>query len=266
MEKTTIFGIIAGLIFLVSAILMNGEVKYFLNLPGVLIVVGGVISSTVIAYPMKMLTNLVKIIHIGFIKHEIDLNKDVEMIIGIANIARREGILALENVINEENDPFLKKGIMLIVDGTDPELVRGIMETDLALIKDRHNQGQQVLLSMSAFAPAWGMLGTMVGLISMLRNLQDADALGPSMAVALITTMYALMLVNLFFTPLAKKLKFQGDEECLRKELLLEGMLSIQDGENPRIIREKLNAFLSVSQLQSLKPQENKQEEAQTQQ
>jgi chemotaxis protein MotA len=261
-EKTTVLGIISGVLFIVISILLDGDLLPYINIPSVFIVVGGVLASTVVAYPMKMLTGLIKVIRKAFVQHEVDLNVDVEMVIRIANIARREGILALENVVSEENDPFLQKGIMLIVDGTDPELVRSIMETDLALIKERHAQGQAVLYTMSAFSPAYGMIGTLIGLINMLRNLSDTDKLGPSMAVALITTLYGVVLANLVFTPLAKKLKFQGDEECLRKELLLEGMLSIQDGENPRIIREKLNAFLSVSQLRIIQAQQAAQQEA----
>jgi len=261
-EKTTIIGILSGIIFIVVSIMLEGELFTYINIPSIFIVLGGVLASTFVAYPMKMLSNLVKVMGRAFKQHEVDLYSDVELIIRIANIARREGILALENVVSEENDPFLQKGIMLIVDGTDPELVRSIMETDLALIKERHSQGQQVLYTMSAFSPAYGMIGTLIGLINMLRNLSDTDKLGPSMAVALITTLYGVVLANLIFTPMAKKLKFQGDEECLRKELLLEGMLSIQDGENPRIIREKLNAFLSVSQLHAIQSQQTEQQES----
>jgi chemotaxis protein MotA len=251
LEKTTRVGIIAGLLFIGISIMLNGEIIYYFNLPSIFIVVGGVLASTVVAYPMKMLTSLVKVINNAFVSHEVDLNAEMEKIIRLANIARREGILSLESMMGGENDPFLKKGVLLIVDGTDPDLVRGIMETDLALIKERHSQGQAVLYTMSAFSPAYGMIGTLIGLINMLRNLSATDKLGPNMAVALITTLYGVVLANLVFTPLAKKLKFQGDEECLRKELLLEGILSIQDGENPRIIREKLTSFLSVSQLQN---------------
>ncbi|MCL1905671.1 MAG: motility protein A [Clostridiales bacterium] len=261
MEKTTLIGIISGLLFIVISIMLDGSVGDFINLPSVFIVIGGVIAATVVSYPMKVLTSVVKVMGNAFKQHNVDLNGDVEMIIRIANIARREGILALENVVNDENDPFLRKGIMLIVDGTDPELVRGIMETDLSLVKERHSQGQSVLTSMSSYSPAFGMIGTLIGLINMLKSLDDPDALGPAMAVALITTLYGVILANLLFTPLAKKLKFQGDEECLRKELLLEGMLSIQDGENPRIIREKLNAFLSVSQIQAIEAQQQNQQQ-----
>jgi chemotaxis protein MotA len=221
----------------------------FYDAASIFIVIGGVIGSTVISYPLDTLKNLVKIIGNAFKAKKIDLNKDVDMIIDIANVARREGILALEETINNSDDPFLKKGIMLITDGSDPELVRSIMETELSFIKDRHGRGQAVLLQMSAYSPAFGMIGTLIGLINMLTTLSDMDSLGPNMSVALVTTFYGCILANVVFTPLAKKLKAQSDEEYLRKELILEGILSIQDGENPRIIREKLNAFLSQTQI-----------------
>ncbi len=249
MEITTIGGILFGLMCIVVSIFIGGSINSFVDVQSIFIVVGGVIAATVISYPLKVLLNLIKVVRNAFIAKPVDLFKDVEMIIDIANIARREGILALEESINNADDPFLKKGIMLIIDGSDPELVRSIMETELAFIKERHTQGIAVLLSMAAYSPAFGMIGTLIGLINMLLALDDPDTLGPSMAVAMITTFYGCVMANLFFTPLAKKLKYMSDEEYLRKELILEGILSIQDGENPRIIREKLNAFLSYSQL-----------------
>lgn len=251
MEITTLAGIIIGALCIVVSILLDSDITgllSYINPPSIFIVVGGVIAATMVSYPMKVLKSLIGVIKNAFISREIDLNKDVEMVINIANIARREGILALEDTISNEEDNFLKKGIMLIIDGSDPELVRSIMETELAFIKERHNQGIAVLSSMSSYSPAFGMIGTLIGLINMLKQLDDPDTLGPAMAVALITTLYGVIMANLLFTPLAKKLKYMSDEEYLRKELILEGILSIQDGENPRIIREKLNAFLSYSQ------------------
>ena len=180
---------------------------------------------------------------------KVDFQADIENIVKIANVARREGILALEETVNEMNDPFMQKGIMLIIDGSDPELVKSVLETELVFIRERHSSGQAILLQMSSFSPAYGMIGTLVGLINMLRKLDDPSSLGPSMAVALVTTFYGVVLANLLFTPFAKKLATQSADECLRKEMVLEGILSIQDGENPRIIREKLNAFLPQSQI-----------------
>lgn len=249
MDITTLIGIAAGFACVVVSILINGALSSFIDPASIFIVFGGVISATMASFPFKRIKSLIKAIKNAFKKETTDINSDVEALISMANTARREGILALEGSADEVEDPFLKKGIMLIVDGSDPELIKGIMETELDFIKERHAENRTILDAMAAYSPAFGMIGTLIGLINMLKNLSDMSALGPSMAVALVTTFYGTMLANLVFTPLSKKLKAVGSQEYLRKELVLEGLLSIQDGENPRIIREKLNAFLSRVQL-----------------
>lgn len=258
MEIMTIGGLILGFVCIVVSILISGELGLYFDIPSIFIVVGGVVAATMVSYPLSTLKTLPKLMLNAFKTEKVDFTDDVEMIIEIANVARREGILALEESISGTEDQFLKKGIMLIIDGSDPELVRSIMETDLAFVKERHGQGQAVLLQMSSFSPAFGMAGTLIGLINMLNTLSDMDSLGPNMAVALVTTFYGVVLANLIFTPFAKKLKVKSDEEYLRKELILEGILSIQDGENPRIIREKLNAFLSLSQREAAEGKKKK--------
>ena len=238
-----------GFAAIVICILIDGILGDYVNMASIFIVFGGVIASTIVSYPMDALKNLGKLIGNAFKLKKVDFQADIENIVKIANVARREGILALEETVSEMNDPFMQKGIMLIIDGSDPELVKSVLETELVFIKDRHSSGQAILLQMSSFSPAYGMIGTLVGLINMLRKLDDPSTLGPSMAVALVTTFYGVVLANLLFTPFAKKLAAQSADECLRKEMVLEGILSIQDGENPRIIREKLNAFLPQSQI-----------------
>ena len=238
-----------GFAAIVICILIDGIIGDYVNMASIFIVFGGVIASTIVSYPMDALKNLGKLIGNAFKLKKVDFQADIENIVKIANVARREGILALEETVSEMNDPFMQKGIMLIIDGSDPELVKSVLETELVFIKDRHSSGQAILLQMSSFSPAYGMIGTLVGLINMLRKLDDPSTLGPSMAVALVTTFYGVVLANLLFTPFAKKLAAQSADECLRKEMVLEGILSIQDGENPRIIREKLNAFLPQSQV-----------------
>lgn len=252
MEITTIIGLVWGVICIVVSILLSGVLGDYWDPASVFVVVGGLLAATIVSYPLNTLKTLPKLIGLCFKSDTVDLRKDVEMVINIANIARREGILALEETINNTEDEFLKKGIMLIIDGSDPELVRSIMETELAFEQERHSSGQAVLLQMGAYAPAFGMAGTLIGLINMLGKLDDMSSLGPNMAVALVTTFYGVILANLVFTPFAKKLKSRSDKENLRKELILEGILSIQDGENPRIIREKLNSFLSRTELSAI--------------
>ena len=154
---------------------------------------------------------------------------------------------SLEEATEALDDEFLKKGLMLVVDGTDPELVRNLLETELDFIEQRHKAGQGLFESMATAAPGFGMIGTLIGLINMLGSLDDPTTIGPSMAVALITTLYGSLIANLFFSPMANKLKVKSGEEILEREIMVEGLLSIQAGENPRIIEEKLKAFLPPS-------------------
>lgn len=249
LDISTIGGIVAAVVFIVVSISMGGSLGAFIDAPSIFIVVGGVLASTFASYPLKKFLGLINIMKNAFTSKKVDIHADVEKIIEIANIARRNGIIALDELTDSMEDPFLKKGIMLIVDGSDPELIQGILETELAFIKERHAEGRSILETMSAYSPAFGMIGTLIGLINMLKNLSDMAALGPGMSVALVTTFYGTFLANVVFGPLSKKLKSIGNDEYLRKELLLEGILSINGGENPRIIREKLNAFLSRAQL-----------------
>jgi chemotaxis protein MotA len=253
LELTTIIGLGAGAFFIVYSIIMGGPLSDFWDPASVLIVVGGVLASTVVAYRGKSLKMLKSIYTRAFKKIDLDLNKDIEMIISIANVARREGLLALEDTMSEIDNPFLKKGIMLIVDGTDTELIKNILETEVYFIQSRHAEGQAMVNTMAGYAPAYGMIGTLIGLIQMLQNLDDSSTLGAGMATALITTFYGCILANLVFGPIAKKLKQQSDIEALQMELYIEGLLSIQEGENPRIIRDKLNAFIARREIKAAK-------------
>ncbi|AOY77312.1 motility protein A [Clostridium formicaceticum] len=244
MDLGTIAGIIVGLIFVFAGIMAGGSVITYLNLESILIVIGGTISATFVAYPLAKVLEAMKITSKAFSKEKVEPRDIIHSINGLANTARKEGLLALEEAAEGVEDEFLQKGVMLIVDGTDPELVRNLLETELAFVEERHKEGQGILETMGSLAPAFGMIGTLIGLINMLRTLDDPSTIGPSMAVALITTFYGSLLANLLFIPLANKLKLRSKEEILRKEIMVEGLLSIQAGENPRIIEEKLKAFL----------------------
>ena len=252
MEITTIAGLVIGFVCIIVSVQLDGSFMEFIDAASIFIVFGGVIGATVMSFPMSTLKSAMTAMGYAFKARNTNLDGDIDMIIDIANTARRDGILALEARADTIEDPFLKKGLMLIVDGSNPELVRSIMETDLEFLSERHGSAQGVLLQMSSYSPAFGMIGTLIGLINMLKSLSDMDSLGPNMAVALITTFYGVVLANLVFTPMAKKLKLMSDDEYMRKVMMLEGLLSIQEGDNPRIIREKLNAFLSNSQVRNI--------------
>lgn len=168
----------------------------------------------------------------------------IKNIIDLSNVSRKEGLLALEEAAAGIDDDFLKKGLLLIVDGTDPELVRSIMETEQVAVEDRHKAVIGFWENLASMGPAWGMIGTLIGLINMLKNLSDMSTVGPNMAVALITTFYGSVLANWVCTPVATKLKANNSKEITLRNIMVEGLLSIQAGENPRVIEEKLKSFL----------------------
>jgi chemotaxis protein MotA len=172
----------------------------------------------------------------------------IHKIIDLANVARKEGLLQLEETAADIDDEFLKKGIMLIVDGTDQELVSSILETELNCIEQRHNKMISFWENLAGMGPAWGMIGTLIGLINMLKLLDDPSSIGPNMAVALITTLYGSLIANWIGLPVATKLRKKNAEEIMMKEVVCEGILSIQAGENPRVIEEKLKSFLAPGQ------------------
>lgn len=248
MNLFTLLSMVIGFVCVIISIMMKGNLMDFLDPASIFIVLGGVICATCASFSVERMKSLMQAIKIAFSKSQVDLSADIDKIVEIANIARRNGLLALEDLTGEMDEPFLKKGILLVVDGSDPELIRSIMETELSVIKARHADNRLILDSMAAYSPAFGMIGTLIGLINMLTSLDDMSTLGPNMSVALITTFYGSMLANLVFNPLSKRLKAVGNLEYLRKELILEGIMAIQNGENPRVIREKLSAFLPYAQ------------------
>lgn len=252
MDLGTIIGIVLGFILLIVSILINtafdfGALIRFVDPPSVLIVMGGTACALMIAFPLQRVGQAMKAVKNLFSPPNLDPTEAINNIISLANLARREGILALEETARSMEDPFLQKGVMLIVDGTDPELTRNILETEISYVDTRHSQVRSVWDIAAALGPAWGMIGTVIGLVNMLHNMEDPNAVGPAMAVALITTLYGSLMANWIFVPFGNKLKVLNSEEMLLKSVLIEGMLSIQAGENPRIIEEKLKSFLSPS-------------------
>lgn len=245
MDLGTGIGFFAGVGFIVWGIMLSGSLGTFMDTASIFIVLGGTIAATLISFPLKNVLNTFKVVKNVFTEKDSKADELIKEIIDLANIARKEGLLALEEAVNNTENTFLKKGIMLIVDGTDPELVRNILETELIFTEERHGEGQGIFETMGTFAPAFGMIGTLIGLINMLKELEDPSTVGPNMSVALITTFYGAVLANLFFLPVANKLKGRSKKELAKKEMMVEGLLSIQAGENPRIIEEKLKTFIA---------------------
>lgn len=247
MDIATIAGIVIGLTLIFAAIQTSGSLSTFWHLPSLMITIGGTIAGTLINYPLSDIIRVTKVLRNAFRKDSMQPAEVINLLVSFADKARREGLLALEEAAEETGDEFFRKGIQLVVDGSDPELVRRILETELTFLEERHRAGQSIFTTMGTLAPAFGMIGTLIGLINMLRHLDSPEAIGPSMAMALITTFYGALFANLICIPVAGKLAIRSEQEILLKELMIEGILSIQAGENPRTVAEKLKAFLAPS-------------------
>lgn len=244
MDIATVVGIIASFMLLIIAILMGSSLVVFVNIPSVLVVVGGTICATMINYPLKDVIGTISVAKNAFFAKALTYGEIIANFVNYANKARKEGILALESSLPEIQDEFLKKGLQLTIDGLEPQSITEILETEISFIEDRHSLGAEIFQSMGTFAPAFGMIGTLIGLVQMLQSMDDPSTIGPSMAVALLTTMYGAVLANVIFLPLSGKLRTRSKEENMVKEMILQGIISLSRGDNPRIIEQKLHSFL----------------------
>jgi chemotaxis protein MotA len=217
----------------------------YMDAASAVITFGGAFFAILAANTLQDFIGGLKSFTLVFKAPAVDARSMIQKIIDLSNIARKEGLLSLEEAAGDLDDDFMKKGILLIVDGTDPDLVRGILETELVSIEDRHKKKISFWEDLGAMGPAWGMIGTLIGLVNMLYEMDDPSALGPNMAVALITTLYGSLLANWICSPVAGKLKTNNASEIMMTEIMIEGLLSIQAGENPRVIEEKLKSFLA---------------------
>ncbi|MCM1189522.1 MAG: MotA/TolQ/ExbB proton channel family protein [bacterium] len=248
MDIASLAGFILGLIMVVYGVISSaglGGFHEYMNYPSAIITFGGALAATLCSHSMQDFIGGLKSFTLIFKAPALNTAEMIQKIIDLSNVARKEGLLSLEEAAAEMEEPFLKKGVLLIVDGTDPDLVRAIMETELVSVENRHKVRIGFWDTLASMGPAWGMIGTLVGLVDMLYNMGDAAALGPAMAVALITTLYGSLLANWVCTPVSNKLKADNASEMILKEVMIEGLLSIQAGENPRVIEEKLKSFLA---------------------
>lgn len=246
MDLGVIGGIVAGIVMMYIAIVLNGgSLDLFWDIGSVLITVGGTVAATLVHFKPSQVAAVFQMTRVALFRATRSPAEAIQLLVHFAAKARREGLLALEEEAENLDDPFLQKGIRLVVDGTDPETVRQILDIEVTFLEERHQSGQQVFEFMGQVAPAFGMIGTLIGLIIMLGFLDEPDKIGPAMAVALITTFYGAVLSNLVFLPIAGKLRVKSAEEVLLREVMIEGVLSIQAGENPHIVEQKLEAFLA---------------------
>lgn len=250
MDIASLVGLILGAVMVVFGILSSGGniVDDFMDFPSVIITIGGSLAGTLASHKLADFISGLKSFGLAMKEPSVgDASEVISNIINLSNISRKEGLLALEEATHDMDDEFLKKGINLVVDGTDPDLVRGILETDLINLEARHKKVIGFWEKWAELGPAWGMIGTLIGLVNMLKNLTDSSTIGPNMAVALLTTLYGSLIANWLAGPTAAKLKVNNDMEIMMREITVEGLLSIQAGENPRVIEEKLKSFLAPS-------------------
>lgn len=246
MDLATIIGLVLGFGAIFGGMMMEGgNPAALIKIPAIVIVIGGTIGAAMVSFPLPRMIGLVGVLMNAFFDKGHDPRHTADELVSMAEQSRREGLLSLEVKAQAISDPFVKKGMLLMIDGTDPERLRAIMEIELAAREERHEGGIAVLEAMGGFAPTLGIMGTVLGLMTVLGNLSDPSTLGEHIASAFIATFFGLMTANLLYLPLANKLKARMKHEAHVGEMSLEGILAIQAGDNPRIVREKLNGFLS---------------------
>ncbi|MFQ5504315.1 MAG: motility protein A [Planctomycetota bacterium] len=248
MDLASLFGVILGIGLILSAIMMGGPLSIFWDSPSVMIVFGGTIASILICFKLGHVLGVIGVMKKVLLYPLPAPSDEIDRIVKFSNLARREGLLALEEKLEELDDEFMQKGLRLIIDGFPGETVREILEIDMDSLQARHSSGKKILETMGSMAPAFGMIGTLIGLIQMLQNMEDPSSIGKGMAVALLTTFYGALSANVIYIPFATKLDNRSKEENELKNLMVEGILSIQSGDKPALVREKLKSFLPPHQ------------------
>lgn len=245
MDIATLIGLVAGITLVMITILLGGDPTVFIDVASMVLVLGGTAAAVLINFPLSDVLNVIRTIKNTLSTEPTNTENLIKKLVEFATIARREGILALESHTADAGDEFLRKSVQLAIDGTAPELIKDILTTEIAFMEDRHAQAQSVVGAIGALAPAFGMIGTLIGLVQMLSTLDDPSKIGGGMAVALLTTLYGAIISNLFALPMLGKLRVRTSNELLQKEVVIEGILSIQSGDNPRVVEQKLKAFVA---------------------
>ena len=251
MDIATVIGIVSGFTLVLSAIMFGGSLSVFISIPSLMIVVGGTIGAAMINYPLPDIIKVSRVAKNAFFIRPSTTKELISNFVSLAGTARREGILALETALNDISDDFMKKGLQLSVDGLEPVSIKDILDTEISNIQERHKLGAEIFTTLGTFAPAMGMIGTLIGLVQMLQTMDDPSTIGPAMAVALLTTFYGSIMANIFCLPIAGKLRNKSAEEVMMKGLMSEGIMSIAKGDNPRLLEQKLNAFLAPNLRES---------------
>ncbi|MEC9314093.1 MAG: flagellar motor protein PomA [Pseudomonadota bacterium] len=245
MDLATLLGLITAWGLIIATIALGAAAGTFVNMPSLAIVLGGTFAVVLMRFTLGQFIGSIKTATKAFLHKSESPQAIIENVVELAGIARKEGLLALER--QEINNPVLSKGIMMLVDGHEPAVVKKALLTEMNETLNRHSLGQQIFKAMGDAAPAMGMIGTLVGLVQMLSNMSDPKSIGPAMAVALLTTLYGAMLANMFALPIADKLSLRSSEEQMNKNIIIESVLGIQEGQNPKILGEILKNFLPAS-------------------
>ncbi len=246
MDLATIIGFITGAIFIAMAIVLGGSALVFINVPSLLIVAGGTVAVTFIKFKMEDVMNSIAVALKAFLVKASNPDEMIQEMVNFTRIAKKEGLIALEK--EESADPFAAKALRYLSDGYDEGLIEDMLSKDIRLTIQRHTTGQNVFKSMGDSAPAFGMIGTLIGLVQMLSSMDDPASIGPSMAVALLTTLYGAVLANFIFIPIAEKLAMRSEQEKLSKSIIVEGAVGINRGVSPIVLEESLKIFLSPKQ------------------
>ena len=254
MDIATIIGLILGFGCVLGAILTGSDPAVFVHIPSILIVVGGMLASTLVHFSMKQVLGIMPVIKKTLLYKLPTQAELVQDMVDYSAVCRRDGPLALEKEIATVNDPFLLQSIRMVVDGQEGEVIENSLDSEIRYLQERHSEGKKIMEFMGAAAPAFGMIGTLIGLVAMLQNLSDPKGLGAGMAVALITTFYGALLANVLFIPLAGKLGIRSKEETLMREMIVQGVIGIAAGESPTVVRERMQAFISVKKREDFKP------------
>ena len=245
MDFGVLVGIPLGLTFIIAGIVVSGySLGTYWDITSVLITIGGSFSAIMVSTPMNRLRKIWIIFNIALKQQKSNVEEVIPRLVTFSEKSRREGLLSLEDDIESLDDEFFRQGIQLVVDGTDPDVIKNVLINEMNQISARHLGGMNIFDHWGKLAPAFGMIGTLFGLVGMLQSLGDQSGIGAGMAAALITTFYGAILANLIFIPVKSKLEDRDAEEVLSKEIIIEGILSIQTGDNPRIVEQKLLAFL----------------------
>ena len=244
MDIASIIGIVSGIGFVIGTILLSGSIVAFINLPSVVIVVGGTVAATMIAYPLKDFLGIFKAAMKIFIFKLEPAEDIIANLVETSNKARKGGLLSIEGNIEDTNDPYLAQALQMTVDGVKTADIAAIMQKKMELTKKTLDTGSDMFASMGTYAPAFGMIGTLIGLVQMLANLDDPSSIGPRMAVAMITTFYGAVLANLFFIPMSDKLAGRNEEEITNMNIIFQGIISIREGEHPKLMEDKLNIYI----------------------